>query len=176
MDDPVIAGRYAKALFEVAASHGHEDRLSHDLEIAAPILKNLEPRLSYPGFSIEQKKTFLTDALKDKVSPLALQFFYLLIEKHRFSLWPLAFSRFSIIFSEKKNKMKADVFVSRVLDAETQKNLAAQLGKFTGKNIELNIKEDSNLIGGIMVRLGDWVMDSSLQGRLKRMRETFNGN
>jgi F-type H+-transporting ATPase subunit delta len=75
---------------------------------------------------------------------------------------------------EKKNKAKADVFVWRALDAQTRKNLEAQLAQFSGKQVELNIKEEPNLIGGIKVRLGDWVMDSSLRGRLQRMKESFN--
>ena len=42
--------------------------------------------------------------------------------------------------------------------------------------MELEVKEDPELIGGVVVRLGDWVLDSSLRGALRKMRETFNGN
>lgn len=176
MDDAVIAGRYAKALFEVGHSKGEEDHLIRDLDIAAPILANLKNRLNDPGLSVEKKKALLSQELKGLVSPLAIQFFSLLIEKRRFSLWPLISPRFSAICADKKNKMRAHIVTARALDDLTRSKLTSQLEKFSGKNIELKVQEDPSLIGGIVVRLGDWVMDSSLRGRLKRMKETFNGN
>ncbi len=174
IDDAVIAGRYAKALFEVTASLHEEDRVGHDLILASSLVKKLEARLHSPAFSIQQKKALLEEALKGKVLDATLRFFQLLIEKRRFYLWPLMQARFEKIYHEKKNKATAHVFVWRSLDAAARKNLEAQLAQFTGKQVELKIKEDSSLIGGIKVRLGDWVMDSSLQGRLERMKESFN--
>ena len=174
IDDAVIAGRYAKALFEVAAASKNEDRVSQDLELAEPLIKKLESSLNSPAFSIERKKTLLAEALKGKVLDATLRFFQLLIEKRRFNLWSLMQVRFEKIHLEKKNKATADVFVWRSMDAATRKNLEAQLAQFAGKQVELNVQEDSSLIGGIKVRLGDWVMDSSLRGRLERMKESFN--
>ena len=60
------------------------------------------------------------------------------------------------------------------LSAESQKQLSDKLKKFTGKEIELDVKEDSELIGGITVKIGDWVLDSSLRGQLRRLKESFN--
>ncbi len=176
MDDAVVAGRYAKALFEVALAQGQEDHVGRDLEEVGPILREMGHRLIHPGLSIKDKKEAISKAFGKKISPITHHFFQLLVEKHRFSLWPLVVSRFSSIFLEKKNVLKANVFVSRLLDDATQKQLSAQLGMFSGMTIELDIKKDSSLIGGIIVHMGDWVMDSSLRGRLKRMKETFNGN
>ncbi len=173
-DDAVIAGRYAKALFEVAASSKQEDRVDQDLASVSPLLKKLEKRINSPGFSIEQKKALLSESLKGKVFDVTLRFFHLLVDKRRFSLWPLIQTHYETIYSEKKNKAKADVFVWRALDAQTRKNLELQLAQFSGKQVELNIKEEPNLIGGIKVRLGDWAMDSSLRGRLQRMKESFD--
>ncbi len=174
IDDGVIAARYAKALFEVAASSKNEDRVRQDLTLTAPLIKKLESSLSSPAFSIEQKKALLSELMQGKVLDATLRFFQLLIEKRRFYLWPLIQTRFEKIHLEKKNKATAEVFVWRSLDASARKDLETQLARFAGKQVELNVKEDSSIIGGIVVRLGDWMMDSSLKGRLARMKESFN--
>ncbi len=112
--------------------------------------------------------------MQGKVLDATLRFFQLSIEKRRFYLWPLIQTRFEKIHLEKKNKATAEVSVWRSLDASARKDLETQLARFAGKQVELNVKEDSSIIGGIVVRLGDWMMDSSLKGRLARMKESFN--
>ena len=59
------------------------------------------------------------------------------------------------------------------MSPEAQKTLVARLKDFAGKDIELDIKEDPELIGGVSVKIGDWVLDSSLRGQLRRMRESI---
>ena len=53
-------------------------------------------------------------------------------------------------------------------------NTQPRVRTLTGKEIELDVKEDSELIGGITVKIGDWVLDSSLRGQLRRLKESFN--
>ena len=73
-----------------------------------------------------------------------------------------------------RGSAKAHVRTAAPLSPEAQQQLVAKLKKFTGKEIELDVKEDSELIGGITVKIGDWVLDSSLRGQLRRLRESIN--
>ncbi|MBI3288392.1 MAG: F0F1 ATP synthase subunit delta [Elusimicrobia bacterium] len=78
--------------------------------------------------------------------------------------------------ADKRGAAKAVVRTAAPLSPEAQKQLAAKLKSFSGKDIELEIKEDPELIGGVSVKIGDWVLDSSLRGQLRRMRESINNH
>ena len=105
---------------------------------------------------------------------MTLTFLDLLVDKKRFELMIMISSVFTRLAAEKRGSAKAHVRTAAPLSADAQQQLAAKLKKFTGKDIELDVKEDPELIGGITVKIGDWVLDSSLRGQLRRLRESFN--
>ena len=76
--------------------------------------------------------------------------------------------------ADKRGVAKAVVRTARPLSADAQKTLSSHLKKFAGKDVELDVKEDPELIGGVTVKIGDWVLDSSLRGQLRRLRESFH--
>jgi F-type H+-transporting ATPase subunit delta len=174
--DRVLGARYGKALFQAAASKGEEARVQADLAGAERAISGILPALRHPRVSSAQKKGKLEEALGGQVAPTTLKFLGLLIDKKRFDLLPVVVSELDRLIAEKNNTATAKVRTARPLSAADQQKLAQRLKTFAGKDIKLDIKEDPELIGGLVVRLGDWVLDSSLRGALRQMKEAFNGN
>jgi F-type H+-transporting ATPase subunit delta len=174
--DRVLAWRYSKALFEAAAAKGEEAKVQTDLIGAKTAVLELQPVLRHPRVAVADKKKKLGAALSGKVSAVTLRFLELLIEKKRFELLPAISADLGKLVAEKHKTAKAVVKTARPLSAEAVAKLKKGLSVFAGKDVELDIKEDPELIGGVVVRLGDWVLDSSLRGQLKKMKESINGN
>ena len=174
--DRVLAWRYGKALFAAACAKKEEARVQADLSGARMAILDLQPTLRHPRVSAADKKKKLSAVLSGKVSATTLKFLELLIDKKRFDLLTVITAGFGQLLADKNNTAKAVVRTARPLAPEAQAKLKKGLASFSGKNVELDIKEDAELIGGLVVRLGDWVLDSSLRGQLKNLKETIHGN
>lgn len=172
--DRVLAGRYAAALFQAAANKGEEQKVQADLGSAHKLLLDAMSALRHPRVPPASKKKLLHDAIGDKVGATTLNFLNLLVDKKRFELMVMVSAVYAKLAAEKRGAAKAHVRTAKPLSADELKTLAAKLKKFSGKEIELDVKEDPELIGGIAVKIGDWVLDSSLRGQLRRMKESFN--
>ncbi len=172
--DRVLAGRYAAALFMAATAGGEEQKVSEDLGSAHKLLLDAMAALRHPRVPPVVKKNILADALGGKVGATTLKFFNLLVDKKRFDLMVMVAAVYAKLAVEKRGAVKAHVRTAALLSHESQQQLAARLKILSGKEIELDVKEDPELIGGITVKIGDWVLDSSLRGQLRRLRESFN--
>jgi len=171
--DRVLAGRYAAALFQAAVAKSEASKVMADLALAAKILSDKKAVLRHPRVSPADKKKLLKDALASAIGTTTLRFLELLVDKKRYDLFALAAAGFGRMLAEKSGTAKAVVRTARPLSADAQKALLARLKTFAGKDIELDVKEDPELIGGLTVKIGDWVLDSSLRGQLRRLRESF---
>ncbi len=172
--DRVLAGRYAAALFQAASAKGEEQKVQADLGSAHKLLLDAMAALRHPRVPPASKKKLVHDALGDKVGATTLKFLDLLVDKKRFDLMIMVSAVFTKLAADKRGSAKAHVRSAAPLSPEAQRELAAKLKNFTGKEIELDVKEDPELIGGVTVKIGDWVLDSSLRGQLRRLRESFN--
>ena len=157
--DRVLAGRYAAALFQVAASKGKEQEVQADLGSAHKLLLDSMSVLRHPRVPLTSKKKMLHDALGEKVGATTLKFLDLLVDKKRFDLMIMVSAVYARLAADKRGSAKAHVRTAAPLSPEAQQLLSAKLKKFTGKDIELDVKEDPELIGGITVKIGDWVLD-----------------
>lgn len=172
--DRVLAGRYAAALFAAAAGRTEELKVQTDLAAAAKIPPGKAGILRHPRVSPADKKKLLRSELSGKVGATTLRFLELLIDKKRYDLLALMAADYGRLAAEKSGTARAVVRTARALSADAQKTLADRLKIFAGKDIELDVKEDPELIGGVTVKIGDWVLDSSLRGQLRRLRERFH--
>lgn len=174
--DRVLAWRYGRALFEAAAAKQEEAKIQAELQAAQSDIRELLPVLRNPRVSSSEKREKLETALSGKASSLVRRFLGLLIDKKRFEILPMVVADFGKLINEKNNVVKAHVRTARPMSVDAQQKLKDTLKGFAGKNIELEIKDDPEIIGGVVVRLGDWVLDSSLRGQLRKLKETINGN
>jgi F-type H+-transporting ATPase subunit delta len=171
--DRVLAGRYAAALFQAALAKSEDQKVQGELGTAREKLLSFEGTLRHPRVAPADKKKLVHAQLDGKVSATTLRFLELLIEKKRYDLFPMIASVYGRLAADKRGAAKAVVRTARPLSSEAQKTLVARLKTFAGKDIELEVKEDPDLIGGLSVKIGDWVLDSSLRGQLRRMRESI---
>jgi F-type H+-transporting ATPase subunit delta len=174
--DRVLAWRYSRALFEAAVANKEEGKVQQDLQQSQTAIKDLLPTIRNPRVSNADKKSKLESALGAKITKTTARFLGLLIDKKRFDLLPMVSADLGKLVNEKNNVAKAHVRTARPMSADDQQKLKDKLKNFAGKTIELEVKEDPELIGGLIVRLGDWVLDSSLRGQLRKLKETINGN
>ena len=172
--DRVLAGRYAAALFQAAAAKSEDQKVQTDLIVAKAGLAGQAAALRHPRVPMTEKKRLIHAALDGKVSATTLSFLDLLIAKKRYELFELIAADYAALAEDKRGVARAQVRTAKALTPDEQNTLAARLKIFAGKDIELEIKEDSELIGGVAVKIGDWVLDSSLRGQLRRMKESFN--
>ncbi|MDE2040473.1 MAG: ATP synthase F1 subunit delta [Elusimicrobia bacterium] len=170
----VLAWRYGRALFEAAG--GNQEKVQQELQAAHGAARELLPVLKDPRVPAAEKRRKLEAVLSREVSALTRRFLELLIDKKRLEILPMVIADFGRLLARKRNVAKAQVRTARPLSEQDQRALREKLKNFAGKTIELDVKEDPEILGGVVVRLGDWVLDSSLRGRLRQLRETINGD
>ncbi|HVA66193.1 MAG TPA: ATP synthase F1 subunit delta [Elusimicrobiota bacterium] len=174
--DQLLAGRYGKALFLAAEDAGQDARVAEDLSSAQEALREFFPLLKNPQAPVAEKKALVDRLLAKGASPLSRTFLKLLLDKKRFSLLPAILGKLGRLWDEKNKRGRAKVWTARPLSEGEQTALRARLEKFFGKTVELDVKQAPEIIGGVVVRLGDWVLDSSLRGKLRNLGETLNGD
>jgi ATP synthase F1 delta subunit len=167
-----IADVYARALFEVASQRGILDTVRDELgEFADALQSNRELAVFFfsPYFSTQEKKDGLHRGVTG-ADPATLNFFEALIERHRMPVIFRIRTRFEELW-DKANKLLAVQITSAVeLDPETIDQLGRRIGEQTGNRIQLSSKVDPDILGGIVLRVGNFIMDASIRNRLEQLR------
>jgi F-type H+-transporting ATPase subunit delta len=168
-----IATVYARSLFEVAKEASKLDEIREDLDsIADAVSEDHELQVFFfsPYFSTEEKKEGLRKFLQD-ADPILLNFLDLLIDNHRM---PALFRIRTLLDGlwEKENDLLPVSVTSAVeLDEETVRHIGDRIGEQTGRKVELSSSIDPDLLGGIVVRVGNSIIDASIRNRLDQLRK-----
>lgn len=179
MRDIRVASRYAGALFAVADRNGILDAVATDLELMRRFLTEV-PRLRAvvmePLVSDSRKFAVADEAFGDRVTASSLNFLKLLIRKHRESLIEECTREFQALLAEHNNTADAEASSAVALTPEQVTRLTQSLQTLTGKTIRLTTQVDAALVGGVVVRMGDTVIDGSVRGKLERLERQLLGN
>jgi len=173
-----VARRYAKALMAVAEEQNALEEIAQDLEtISALIRSSRELRLliASPVVSPEKKTRIFKVLFETRVSTTALEFVYLMTSKHREAVLPEVIEQFTILRDDKLGIVNAEVTVAAELSPSQEKNLVSRLERYTGKKVRLRAVMDRAIKGGLVVRIGDTVLDGSVVHQLALLRERFTG-
>jgi F-type H+-transporting ATPase subunit delta len=169
-----IARVYAEALFEVAKSKGSLDRVREELgEFADALDESHEMQVFFfsPYFSSAEKREGLERAVSG-ASEEFVNFLELLTEKHRM---PVIF-RIRRAYEEmwKRENKRIDVNVTSAveLDEKIVKDIGAEIEKQTGRKVDLSSTVDDSILGGIVLRVGNMVLDASIRNRLEKLRKS----
>lgn len=168
-----IAEVYARALFEVAKEHDILDEIHDDLGAFATALEeNRELAVFFfsPYFSSEEKK----DGLKRAVTgadPIFMNFLEALLERHRMPVIFRMRTRFEQLWDEEKKLLPVEITSSVQLDKEIVQSIGERIGEQTGQKVELSSKVDPEILGGLVVRVGNFVLDASIRNRLNQLRK-----
>jgi F-type H+-transporting ATPase subunit delta len=170
-----LAKRYARALLELGVGADDVGRVQKDLygveELweASPELRTL---IGTPRTSKEQKRRILQTLLTGKIAPLTLNFLYLLVDKSRFRLLGTIAACYDELNDEIRSVAKAKVRSYMPLTKAQRTKLVEKLQRFTERStIELDEAVDADLLGGIVVEIGAYVLDGSVRGRLRKLRD-----
>jgi F-type H+-transporting ATPase subunit delta len=168
-----IAEVYARSLFEVASEHDELDGVREELGQFADAL-NEEHELTVfffsPYFSTEEKKEGL-DKLIDDASEILMNFLYALVERHRMPVIFRIRDRFDALWEEENQLLPVQVTSAIELDKKTVKSIGDRIGKETGRKIELSSTVDPDILGGLVLQVGNFVLDASIRHRLQQLRK-----
>jgi len=167
-----IAQVYARSLFEVASEQDKLDLVKQQLgEFATALHENRELSVFFfsPYFSAQEKKDGLHRAVEG-ADPAVMNFLEALIERHRMPAIFRIRTDFEVLY-DKTNKLLPVTVTSAIeLDSETIESLGKRIGEQTGNEIELTSKVDPEILGGIVLRVGNFIMDASIRTRLEQLR------
>jgi F-type H+-transporting ATPase subunit delta len=174
LQEAVLAGRYAKALFLAASEKKAAGDVQKDLKTLAQAFRmdaGLASALAHPRLSPAEKRDRVAKALGRAPHALVERFIGLLLVKKRAALLPLVASLFDARVDEAGGVVRAQVRSAAALTDAQAKSLAAGLEKALGAKVAFETSLDPSLLGGVVVRAGDRLWDMSLKGRLRRLGE-----
>jgi len=172
----VVAQRYARALLEVARDKKTDlDRIAKELEDFQGLLEReseLEAALAAPTIPVAKRLAILEAVLAwAKVSSETLNLLRLLARNERVPLVAFVAESFRRLVLEHKQIQPGEVVSAHPLSSDQKKRLAGQLGQALGKTMELSYRTDPEILGGVVVRVGNRVFDASVTTQLRRFKE-----
>lgn len=176
-EDPIIsgmAGRYATALFELARDNKAVDAVKADLDRFDSLITenpDLDRLVRSPVFTAEEQSKALVAVLgKAGISGLAANFLRVIAQNRRLFAVRDMLRAFRAMVTRYKGEVSAEVVVAEALDAPHLETLKAALKGATGKDVDLTVKVDPTIIGGLIVKLGSRMVDSSLRTKLNSIK------
>ena len=172
-----ISRRYAKALLSLGQEDGHYEEYGQNLqEFAKFCTANREffQVISNQIFSVEDRKKIMETVLeKSSFSDVGKNFLRLLLDKNRIVAIGEITDYYSQLTDELSNITRANVITARPLKGEAQDKLRNALMGLTSKEVKMEVEEDESLIGGVIVKLGDLVLDGSVKAQLQGLKESL---
>jgi F-type H+-transporting ATPase subunit delta len=167
-----LARVYARALFEAAREHGKIDELHEQLgQFADALSENRDLAVFFfsPYLSSFEKQDGL-DRLLDGADQALLNFLKLLIEKHRMPVIFRIRMQYERLWEEEHRMLPVDVTSAIELDRATTESLGRTIGERAGRKVKLAAHVDPDILGGIVVRVGNSILDASIRNRLEQLR------
>ena len=170
------AKRYSQALFEIAKERNEFDNWQENLRKIAAFAQNSEfvEVMENPQFPIEEKFKLLDVRLKN-ISPLALNLAYILADKGSFDLITYISVDYKKLLDSYRGIEQAEVTTAVPLSEKEQKEMAVRLGAITGKKVVMTLRVDPEIIGGVIAKVGDKIIDGSTRSQLEDLKNELSG-
>lgn len=172
-----LARRYAQALFEVA-QQGSLDKIAEEFKEVAQIAQHEDVAhvLNHPHISASDKKAVMDKLLNQSWGETMRNFVFLLIDHRRQDVLLDIETEFSKMVDEKQQVVEVKLASAAPLSAEQEERLKETLTKRVGKKVRMIKELRPELIGGVLLQIGDQVMDGSVAHALTKMREDLHKN
>ena len=170
-----LARPYAKAAFEYAQAHQQLANWSAMLGLAAAVSQDdtMQRVLKAPRLTSKDKATTFVEVCGDKFDGSVSNFIHILAENDRLALLPHVSELFELLKAEQEKSIDVDVTSAFALNDEQQDKLAKVLSARLGREVRLHAAEDAALIGGVIIRAGDLVIDGSVRGKIAKLAEAL---
>jgi len=167
-----LARVYARSLFEVALEQGKLDVLREQLgEFVDALAENRQLAVFFfsPYFSTKEKQDALGRVLEG-ADPALMNFLALLIENHRMPVLFRVRQQYERLWEEENRTLPVEITSAVALDERTTEELGRTIGERTGSHVTLAARVDPDILGGIVLRVGNSILDASIRNRLEQLR------
>jgi F-type H+-transporting ATPase subunit delta len=176
----VLAKRYAKALFAVGKEDGGQAEYAQSLNAMADLyasVPELGDALSNPLYPVDVREKVMEHVLASgSISGVMGNFFKLLVQKRRADILPDIAQAFQAMLDADNNMCQGTVVTATELTPELSAQVKATLEKITGKQVVLTAQVDPSIIGGVVAKVGDLVLDGSIRSQLVGLKESIKGS
>ena len=174
-DSSSIARPYAQAVFELAKETGRFEDWSNQLEMLSEIAEHpdFNALVSDPRITREQVLSVVLEITGEHLNAQAQNFVKILSHYRRLSALPLIAKQFESLRAEDEGVIEAELEAAYELDSEQQAQLIEALQQRMGRKVRLTSQINKDLIGGVVVRAGDWVIDGSIRARLDKLASSL---
>ena len=175
MPSGASAKRYARAVFEIAQENGEIEGWLDDLGVLVREVDNADiaASLDAPQVSIERKTELVKGAFGDVVGPLAVNLLLVLASRGNASLIRGVAEEYQQIVDADRGIERAEVVSAVPLDRQQLDDISSLLKTVSGKEVTVADRVEPDILGGLIVRVGDRVMDGSTRTRLQKMRKSL---
>ena len=166
------ARRYAEAAFEVAVRDDAVDAWRNELDTAAAVVaeERIGRALANPAIPLETRIATAEATFGKLVGPKVLNLVRLMLRRGRIQELPRLAAEFRRLDDDRQGIARASVTSTLPLEPDEVSALKERLASSTDRRVELDLKVDPSLLGGLVVRLGDLLVDGSVRSRLERLR------
>jgi len=168
-----IAQVYARSLFEVAEERDQLDTIREQLgQFADALNENREMATFFfsPYFSTQEKKDALHRAIEGAEKTF-MGFLETLVERHRMPAIFRIRARYEAMWDDVNQLLPVQVTSAVELDDQTVQSIGDRIGQQTGRKVELSSSVDSGILGGIVLRVGNFILDASIRNQLNQLRK-----
>lgn len=183
MSDLSISRRYAHALYDLAEKDGTVGKIDTDADLVLQTVeqsRQLRLLLDSPIVATEKKQAVMAKIFDSRISSGMSTFLSFMIEKGRDPMLAAALTAYKALRDEQEGVVRAIVVSAHAITQDEVKSVKDSLERISGKKVEMSFRVEEELIGGVVVRLGDVVYDGSIRQKLDSLKEkmargTFSG-
>jgi len=179
MKNPKLSGRYAKALFDFAKEKNKLEEVNSDLRLFAKTLKEnreLQVLLRNPVIEAFQKHKIFESIFNGTLHDISYQFLEVLLKKKREPALDTICEEFFKLYNAEHNIRTATIITVSPLSAQLKEKIVAMLAEQTHATIELQEIVDPILLGGFVIKMDDYFLDSSIHTKINKLRQEFSQN
>jgi F-type H+-transporting ATPase subunit delta len=171
------AKRYAKAIFELAREESQVDSWARRLQVVREVLSYPEARaiLANPSIDVRRRQEAVTALLDGRIGPEGLNLARLLVGAHRIDDLDAIVEEYGRLADEDAGRVRATATTAVPLSRAETSNLVASLSRRWGREVRLDTRVDPAIIGGLVLQVGDRVIDASVAARLQQLRQRLAG-
>ena len=171
-----LARPYAKAAFEFARDNKQLSDWAEQLATAAAVVsqQSMKTALNDPALTAEQQAKVLSDVCGDALGTQQRNFIAVLAGNKRLGLLPEIYALFAQFKANQEKSVDVEVISAFDLADATRDKLAEVLGKKLERQVKVRTSTDRNLLGGVLIKAGDLVIDGSVRGRLNKLAAAMN--
>lgn len=173
-----LARRYAKAIFDIGSQQGDLTKLGQDIRSLAKAMnesKELDTALTNPAIRRADRRKVIDGLLSTiGVQTASRNLVYLLLDGERMGSLPAISRSLDAMIEEKAGRVQAEVISAKPLDPSQLSQINAALEKLSGKKVSVATRQDPELLGGVVAKVGDVVYDGSLRTQLRALRDELS--